>query len=679
MGLYSRFNGGSAGNSEFSEQIMERTPYLKETGREVSPNSQIPIPVLTGKNIFPFPASTAPHWALDGYVYQIDSVGPSFSRVSVETGDRENLPSLEGIPTSDTLGNNIIYGKKLVFVPNDSTTSMTNNKIYLFNTETLTWEDPIVLPTTRCNNSVAIHEDRLYFFGGYFTNKTTESKSTEYYDFSTGQYVAGLALLPAAKQNGIGFSYNGKIYLVGGSTTAVYEYSPSANTFVAKTAMPVTKSSIFSGGIVNGRIVLMGSTSDLSALAYNIASNSWTNLFTSTGGRFVFIKALPNGNAYFWSVVASVNLENASVYSYEVDPTVTNKFTPKLEYGIGYSSSLFATTNPNNWMRKHGNKIYHHTATTANNYSPIDSRYLFEVDLETGNLEKYAIPENNGFGSSLAVISRGKVLIFPHSRVMTVSTPATTVTNRDAVYSFDIETKTFEKISADPSVLSGVNDTGVSNRFFVSGDVMVYWFYSSNYWYLRGFNFSTMTKTDYFGQISSTGQFYTEGETLYAAIYSSQLGFELYTISLVDGTFTKIKMNTGSVSPIASGWPFVVKDNLVFFFFAPGYIDLYDIEQNTYSSKKAFYGSERQPEVVVGSEGVVLHIGGKEVVPDVLREIYTAKDFSTMKLMRGEVIVVDGDGDFVGSIAAANSIAEIPLAPGFVIKHLTGNKIVAVL
>ncbi len=130
--------------------------------------------------------------------------------------------------------------------------------------------------------------NKIYVFGGA-DNPGNGLSTTRIYDIAGGTWSTGAAM-PAARNRFAGKGYyNGKIYLVGGSTDISYanaqattwEYDPVANTWnTSRANMPVA---LLTGGsgVVNGHLyVIGGANSGGTAVAtvydYDIAANTWT-------------------------------------------------------------------------------------------------------------------------------------------------------------------------------------------------------------------------------------------------------------------------------------------------------------------------------------------------------------------------------------------------------------------
>ena len=115
------------------------------------------------------------------------------------------------------------------------------------------------------NSELALAESnrRLYLLGGYPASRQTV-RVVQIYDIASDRWELGPPL-PQPNNHGMAASVNGKIYLIGGQTTAddpsyvdtVYELDPATGAWVEKARMPTARS----GGVAvvhDGRIYVAG-------------------------------------------------------------------------------------------------------------------------------------------------------------------------------------------------------------------------------------------------------------------------------------------------------------------------------------------------------------------------------------------------------------------------------------
>jgi N-acetylneuraminic acid mutarotase len=115
------------------------------------------------------------------------------------------------------------------------------------------------------NSELALAEvdGKLYLLGGYPATRQT-ARTVQVYDIASNSWVLG-PQLPQPNNHGMAVSVNGKVYLIGGQTTAddpsyvntVYELDPAQGTWVSKAPMPTARSA----GVAivhDGRIYVAG-------------------------------------------------------------------------------------------------------------------------------------------------------------------------------------------------------------------------------------------------------------------------------------------------------------------------------------------------------------------------------------------------------------------------------------
>ena len=150
--------------------------------------------------------------------------------------------------------------------------------------------------------------NKLYVFGGF--TGTAVVATTQVYDLATGTWAAGPAL-PAPRESLAGSYYNGKIYLVGGQSTTMFnsaqaqtwEYDPVAASWTTtrlNVPAPVTGPG---AGLVGGRLYILAGADTSGApvtttYEYNIAANTWTTRAAVPTGLFGPGSAVVNGTIW---------------------------------------------------------------------------------------------------------------------------------------------------------------------------------------------------------------------------------------------------------------------------------------------------------------------------------------------------------------------------------------------
>ena len=115
------------------------------------------------------------------------------------------------------------------------------------------------------NSELALTElnGKLYLLGGYPSGRQTV-RTHQIYDIASDRWELGPPL-PQLNNHGMAASVNGKIYLIGGQTTAdgesyvdtVYEFDPASGAWVEKARMPTARSGGV-GVVLDGKIYVAG-------------------------------------------------------------------------------------------------------------------------------------------------------------------------------------------------------------------------------------------------------------------------------------------------------------------------------------------------------------------------------------------------------------------------------------
>ncbi|MCZ7555217.1 MAG: Omp28-related outer membrane protein [Bacteroidia bacterium] len=149
------------------------------------------------------------------------------------------------------------------------------------------WTTGPALLSAKCYEGAAWHDGHLYVFGGLGADLRYDLKCYKL-DAASGLWSA-IAALPLQRALPAVQTVNGKIYLIGGYSStspftvqpSVLEYDPVANTYTTKSNMPTP---VYGGGsfVHNGRIWVLGggttafTTSSTVIQIYDPATDRWT-------------------------------------------------------------------------------------------------------------------------------------------------------------------------------------------------------------------------------------------------------------------------------------------------------------------------------------------------------------------------------------------------------------------
>jgi N-acetylneuraminic acid mutarotase len=206
-------------------------------------------------------------------------------------------------------------------------TSAVNGKIYAFggtprtyqpalstveeyDPATDTWTEKAPMPAARLVHSTSVVDGKIYVIGGaYRPGVWTEELMTsdvEAYDPATDTWTKKTPMSTAI--GAVATSVvNGKIYAIGGATTAggtalstVEEYDPATDTWTTKTAMPTARVTA-GASAVNGIIYVIGGGRGFSfsiVEAYDPATDTWTEKADMPTGRKALSTSVVNGKIY---------------------------------------------------------------------------------------------------------------------------------------------------------------------------------------------------------------------------------------------------------------------------------------------------------------------------------------------------------------------------------------------
>lgn len=697
MGLYDQnFGGGSTGGGGSSTAAQPFTRKIADaklgnmfrtTGVPTPATSSVAIPSVS-QIVHPTTYFTAGpiRWVHNDFIYT--TVAGKLRRTplnyqEITAPEEFDLPT--GIPTHIPMGQGAVYNNKLVFMPDD-TTGQTNDKIYLFDTTTLTWDaTPITMPVIRSRASVLVVGTKLYLFGGYVGATKTDTTRADAYDFSTGTWAA-LTALPAAKGNAISVNINDKIYVVGGNTntTATYEYNITTNAYVTKAVATVSLVNNFGiAALPDGRIYFPNTA--ITGTFYNTTTNVWSaaTQFVPTTSVVVaynqlFYKFNEKGNAIFITQSGS-----GIVFSLEIDFTNNVSYHRLIEGNL--QSAIVANGGfytRNNFLRTLNGKMYlNPTGGTGGAVEPfmqVMSRYLFELDLETYQYKKYELPETTPLANTFVFVRDGKVEIHVNKKL--------TIANMAADYSahfvFDPVTKTFEKKEVTGTLPMFLDDSNAV-AFRISGDKYFVKTGTGGTQAHKIIDLATKTEVIVGALGASFYCWYKEGDMLYL---TGSVGgaYGVYEIDLVNSTWvgkavTNIQTNAGTAPfthLFSTANPFIVKNGLVFIFDITSRVcSTIDIDSKTVFSSEITF-TETLPTYVYAQDGIYLVSNGEVAELAIPQFLHTSTTATVAKLIRGKVAVYDENNNFIGGYVSTNNIVDIPLLPGFKIRYLSGNQAV---
>lgn len=715
MGLYDQglnSAGGSTGGStqSFTGRVVNRgIEYFKSTGQQVDPNP-ITLPSLDPSQTSPFLPITSygmtSGWVVGNDMYQIayfsaETTKMKFIKVDLTTFAKEDLP-VEDFHNGSSMIQGAVYNNKLVFIPQDFMGAPVNDKIYLFDTVSKVWSIATTMPTKRSNCTTAMVGSKIYFFSGMYANGTTRTQATtaDAYDFATNTWETHTNI-PAAKNSGIGFEHNGKIILVAGSTATTFEYDPVAKTYVTRAAtsnIPVSRPNPVGFKHLD-RIYVVGSDANISV--YRTSAGTWGSL-AGAYNALTYINGGVQSNGFVKMYIPDSN----NLHSLELDATNLTEGSALAENGVKNQKvekfspvTLFTAANTlaNNWLQEMNGKFYGLFCATGNSAFNFNySKLLWEVDLITGYMNTYTIPDTNGWGQNgsnpgnFLFAHNGKVYIFPYYKL--ANNYASPVMNRDTTYVFDTIAKTFEKVTLDPVTLSSgyandhVNTNGIDYvTSFIYKDKLIIKNGVTSTPTIKAFDMIERKIIDLYSISNVTKlTMYLEGSKLhFATMKDGSASSQVYGV--IDLDTNDVQYDFTTTVTFASGafgsyTTFYRKGNTLFYFTGGSFntLDMYDIGTKTWHQGKLnFKGLFAAPALKTSRDGKLFHVAGNDKVEfNGMETLYTATEAGIVKIIKGEVVLFDENDIHIGTYNGNNQMVDIPVLPGFTIRHFAGERIV---
>ncbi|MEK7396399.1 MAG: kelch repeat-containing protein, partial [Candidatus Poribacteria bacterium] len=206
-----------------------------------------------------------------------------------------------------------------------------------YNPATDTWTKKADMPTKRIASSSSAVNGMIYTIGGATNDiNVTGLPTVEEYDPVTDKWTKK-ADMPTPRWGLSTSAVNGKIYAIGGClrypfpspgvpTAAVEEYNPETDTWTKKTDMPTTPRWYCSSSVVNGKIYVIGGTSNdqnnkLSIVEeYDPGTDTWTRKADMPTARWALTAGASGGRIYaIGGPLQAVGTKTVEEYNPETD------------------------------------------------------------------------------------------------------------------------------------------------------------------------------------------------------------------------------------------------------------------------------------------------------------------------------------------------------------------------
>jgi len=191
------------------------------------------------------------------------------------------------------------------------------------------WTTKAPMNFARSGHCAAVHNGLIYVFGGSSTITGTWVSETEVYNPTTNTWTIK-ASIPTPRSEMACAVVNGKFYLIGGYNPAfpgnsypgalstMEEYNPITDTWVAKSPMPNSRSTL-SACEINNLIYVVGDWPFATGIMeiYNPSNDSWTTGVSSLTGRMNSNSVVKTSNGFYFIAgkVAAPNGNSTSIIS----------------------------------------------------------------------------------------------------------------------------------------------------------------------------------------------------------------------------------------------------------------------------------------------------------------------------------------------------------------------------
>jgi N-acetylneuraminic acid mutarotase len=197
--------------------------------------------------------------------------------------------------------------------------STSTGKLWIYNIASNTWSLGPTLPLALGSGGAALHNGKLYFFGGALRTSTNYLDQWDYYvlDLNGGTAWQRLGNVPTKRNHLCAVVMDNKIYLIGGQVAhgegnanlaLVEMYDPATNTWSTRASMPIAKGHIATASY-NGYIYVIGGAIDDGAYGthtadisrYHPATNTWATVSPLPESRKQPVAGFINGKLYVTS------------------------------------------------------------------------------------------------------------------------------------------------------------------------------------------------------------------------------------------------------------------------------------------------------------------------------------------------------------------------------------------
>jgi len=196
--------------------------------------------------------------------------------------------------------------------------------VEVYDPRSATWRVRPSLPTARASLASGAVNGKLYAIGG----STTASRAlTGNESYVPGDVWVTKSKMPTAREEFAAAAVGGKFYalggrLNGGAIAANHAYDPGANRWTSRTSMPQPRAGSNGAGVINGIVYVPGGQGTdgvytNSLYAYNPATNAWTSKANMPAASGCGGSGVIGGKLYVYAICRADGSSQSGLYVYD--------------------------------------------------------------------------------------------------------------------------------------------------------------------------------------------------------------------------------------------------------------------------------------------------------------------------------------------------------------------------
>jgi len=212
----------------------------------------------------------------------------------------------------------------------------TTNVVEAFDVGTATWSTKASLPINREYSMTAVHNGRIYVFGGWLANLSSDRR-TYVYDPASNSWTQSTDA-PGPMYGGIAAEIGGSIYVTtsgccGALQGGFYHFDPPSERWTQLPLMPRAHNFPAGGGVIDGKLYIVGGEGAGTALdVYDPATGSWSMKRALPVARQHGASVVHGGKLYLFgggSAITGTPILDVDVYDPQTDSWTTVATEPR--------------------------------------------------------------------------------------------------------------------------------------------------------------------------------------------------------------------------------------------------------------------------------------------------------------------------------------------------------------